>query len=425
MTAAGALAGIRVLDLSRVLAGPSVTQMLADFGAEVIKVERPVQGDESRFQGVLPTPREGLNRIDSSGFTAVNRGKKSIAIDMASPDGQELVRDLARTSDIVVENFKTGGLRRYGLDYESLRTVNPKLVYCSITGFGQTGPNSKLPGYDLIFQAMTGVIASISNSSGDGKPQRVGFPVSDITAGMTATIAVLAALFHVKAGGGEGQHIDVSLFDAQLAAMTVTAAGYLIANEVPELTGCDSNVAAPYQAFDCADGRLVVTVNNEGQFAGMCRALGFPEVANDPRYASNAQRMQNRDTLIPLLSDAMKKLPVQVCMETFSAHGVPCGQINDVGQALESEQARRREMTRVIEHPVKGGTRVVSNPIKFSGTPVQYTLAPPLLAEHTDEILTTILELAPERIEALAASGVIGLPSPTIRTSEEVHQEES
>lgn len=423
MTPTAALAGIRVLDLSRVLAGPSLTQMLADFGAEVIKVERPVEGDESRYQGVRPIPRDGFNMEDSSGFTAVNRGKKSIAIDMASAYGQELVRDLARNCDIVVENFKTGGLKRYGLDYESLHAVNPKLVYCSITGFGQTGPNSKLPGYDLIFQAMTGVIASLANSSGDGEPQRVGFPVSDITAGMTATIAVLAALFHVKAGGGDGQHIDVSLFDAQLAAMTVTSSSYLLANEIPKLMGCDSNVSSPYQSFECADARLVVTVNNEGQFTGMCRALGFPEVAKDPRYATNAQRMQNRDTLIPLLSEAMKKLPVQTCMDRFSAHGVPCGQINDIGEALESEQARHREMTRVIDHPVKGGTRVVSNPIKFSGTPVQYKLAPPLLAEHTTEILTELLKLEPSRIEELAAAGVIGLPKTMTPIPDETYQE--
>jgi len=408
MATKAALAGVRVLDLSRVLAGPSVTQMLADFGAEVIKVERPVLGDESRRQGVRPIPRDGSNAEDNSGFTAVNRGKKSIAIDLASSEGQELVRELARKCDIVVENFKTGGLKRYGLDFESLHAINPKLVYCSITGFGQTGPNRTLPGYDLIFQAMTGVIASVGNAA--GRPQRVGYPVSDITAGMTATIAVLAALFHVKAGGGEGQHIDVSLFDSQLAAMTVTAANYLLADEIPQLVGCDSNVSTPYQAFECADGQLVVTVNNEGQFAGMCRALGFPEVADDPRYASNALRMENRDTLIPLLSEAMKKLPVRECMNRFAVHGVPCGRIADIGEALESEQARAREMVRVIDHPVKGGTRIVSNPIKFSGTPVQYDLAPPMLAEHTTEVLTDLLDLDAQRIQELAEAGVVGLP---------------
>ncbi|MEF7616742.1 CaiB/BaiF CoA-transferase family protein [Aquincola sp. MAHUQ-54] len=410
-TAPGALAGVRVLDLSRVLAGPSVTQMLADFGADVIKVERPGVGDESRTQGSRPADRPGANTQDTSGFSAVNRNKRSIALDLASPQGQDIVRRLAAQCDIVVENFKTGDLKRYGLDYASLSAVNPGLVYCSITGFGQTGPYAHLPGYDLIFQAMSGLMAATGGPEDQpgGGPQRVGYPISDATAGLYATIGILAALHHRVANGGQGQHIDLALLDAQVAAMTLVPTNYLVAGQLPKRVGISSQMSCPYQAFDCEGGQIVVAVNNSKQFNGLCEVLGHPELADDPRFATNALRVANRSALLPTLEAAMRRLPVADARRRLSDAGVPCGPLNHIGQVFDDEQVRHRGLQQQVVHPVKGVTPIVANPLKFSATPVSYRLAPPLLGEHTAEVLHEMLGLDDAALARLAEAGVIGM----------------
>jgi crotonobetainyl-CoA:carnitine CoA-transferase CaiB-like acyl-CoA transferase len=405
----GALHGVRVLDLSRVLAGPSVTQMLADFGADVIKVERPGAGDESRTQGVRPLARPGENAEDSSGFSAVNRGKRSIAVDLASPEGQALIRALVPRCDILVENFKTGDLARYGLDYASLSALNPGLVYCSITGFGQTGPYARLPGYDLIFQAMSGLMAATGGPQDQpgGGPQRVGFPISDATAGLYATVGILAALHHRVAHGGRGQHIDLALLDAQIAAMTLVPAGYLVADQVPRRVGLSSELSCPYGAFECSDGQIVIAVNNSRQFEAFCATLGFPELAGDARFATNALRIANKDALLPALSQALRQRPVAEWRKRLTDAGVPCGPLNDVRQVFEDPQVRHRGMQQEVPHPVKGLTRIVANPLKMSATPIEYRLGPPRLGEHTEEVLRELLSMESSELERLAAGGVI------------------
>jgi crotonobetainyl-CoA:carnitine CoA-transferase CaiB-like acyl-CoA transferase len=405
----GALGGLRVLDLSRVLAGPSVTQMLADFGADVIKVERPGAGDESRTQGVRPLEREGENGEDTSGFSAVNRGKRSIAVDLASAEGQALIRRLVPHCDVLVENFKTGDLARYGLDYASLAQINRGLVYCSITGFGQTGPYAKLPGYDLIFQAMSGVMAGTGGPQDQpgGGPQRVGFPISDATAGLYATVGILAALHHKVAHGGRGQQIDLALLDAQIAAMTLVPAGYLVAGQIPKRVGISSQLSCPYGGFDCSDGQIILAVNNERQFEALCAALGLPELAGDPRFASNATRVANRETLLPVLAQALRTRTVAEWRHCLTAAGVPCGPLNDIRQVFEDPQVRHRGMQQQVMHPEKGITRVVANPLKLSATPVEYRLGPPRVGEHTAEVLAELLALNAEEIARLAGAGVI------------------
>jgi crotonobetainyl-CoA:carnitine CoA-transferase CaiB-like acyl-CoA transferase len=408
---AGALQGVRVLDLSRVLAGPSVTQMLADFGADVIKVERPGVGDESRTQGVGPLTRAGENTEDSSGFSAVNRGKRSIAVDLASAQGQDLIRALVPRCDILVENFKTGDLARYGLDYASLSELNPGLIYCSITGFGQTGPYARLPGYDLIFQAMSGLMAATGGPQDQpgGGPQRVGFPISDATAGLYATVGILAALHHKVARGGQGQHIDLALLDAQIAAMTLVPAGYLVADQVPRRVGLSSELSCPYGALDCSDGQIVIAVNNSRQFEGLCATLDLPELAGDARFVTNARRLANKDALLPALSQAMRQRPVADWRKRLTDAGVPCGPLNDIRQAFDDPQVLHRGMQQQVAHPAKGVTRVVANPLKMSATPVEYRLGPPRLGEHTEEVLRELLSMQASDLERLTASGAIAI----------------
>jgi crotonobetainyl-CoA:carnitine CoA-transferase CaiB-like acyl-CoA transferase len=406
----GALSGVRVLDLSRVLAGPSVTQMLADFGADVIKVERPGVGDEARTQGARPKPRTGANIEDTSGFSAVNRGKRSIELDLASAGGQNIARRLAAESDILVENFKTGDLQRYGLDYAFLAERCPRLVYCSITGFGQTGPYRLLPGYDLIFQAMSGLMSATGGPEDQpgGSPQRVGYPISDATAGLYATIGILAALRHRDTPGGRGQHIDLALLDAQIAAMTLVPTNYLIADQLPRRLGIASQMSCPYQAFDCADGQIIIAVNNSRQFSQLCTVLGLDALAGDERYASNASRVAHRDTLVPALASPLAAARVADIRARLTAAGVPCGPLNDLQQVFEDEQVIHRGLRQEVHHPVKGITPIVANPLKFSETPVAYRRAPPQLGEHTAEVLREVLGIEAAELAALRASHVIG-----------------
>ena len=412
MTAVGTglLANIRVLDLSRILSGPWATQLLGDLGADVIKVERPGSGDDVREQGARLKDSAGQDTDERSTFLSANRAKRSITIDMAQPEGQALIRRLAALSDVVVENFKSGDLARYGLDYAALSAVNPRLVYCSITGFGQTGPYAQMPGYDLIFQAMGGVMSltGVPDGQPGAGPQRAGFPVSDLTAGFYATIGVLAALHHRDTVSGKGQHIDLSLLDAQVAAVSPMAMSYLVAGQLPVRSGLSSQLTAPYGDFDCADGKILVAVANNKQFAALCRVTGQPGLAADPRFASTPQRVANRAELQRLIGEVLKTQPIAHWMPLLREAVVPSGPIHDFRQVFDDPQIRHRGLVKTLAHPLSGTLAVVGNPLNFSDTPITYDRPPPLLGEHTVELLRDLLGLDEAEIDGLAQRGVIG-----------------
>lgn len=399
------LHGIRVLDLSRVFSGPFATQMLADLGADVIKVERPGMGDEARYQGSPLRDADGRPLDWTSSFLAMNRGKRSIAIDVANPEGQALVRGLARQSDVFIENFKAGDLARHGLDYASLRAVNPRLVYCSITGFGQDGPRARQPGYDLVFQAMSGIMSMTGEP--DGPPQRVGYSVSDITAAYHAVIGILSALHARQAGLCEGQHIDIALLDCQLAAASHVAMGYLLSGSQPARIGTRSHFMVPYQAFDCADQPLVVMCGNDDQFRRLAAALGLPGLADDARYAANLQRMRHQDTLVPLLEDVLRARPRAHWLEALDRAGVPCAPIQDFQQAFDDPQVRHRQVVTHLPFAPTGTLPMVANPVRLSETPVEYRRPPPALGEHTEEICAQLLQVPVERLRALREQGIL------------------
>ena len=405
----GLLSKIRVLDLSRVLSGPWATQMLADFGADVIKVERPGIGDDVRQQGARLKDRAGGETQERSTFLALNRGKRSIAIDMAKPSGQRLIRRLAACADVVVENFKAGDLARYGLDHASLARVNPKLVYCSISGFGQSGPYSAMPGYDLIFQSMSGVMSLTGIPDGEpgAGPQRAGYPVSDTTAGFYATIGILAALHHRDTVSGVGQYIDLALLDAQVAATSSMAMSYLVAGQLPQRVGIRSQLTCPYQDFACADGPMMIAVGNDSQFASLARVLGHPEWPADPRFATTPERVANREALVPAIADILRQQPLAHWLPLLREANVPSGPINDFRQVFDDPQIRHREMVREIEHPLSGSLSVVANPLNFSATPVEYKRPPPLLGQHTHEVLRELLAVGDTELAELGAEGAI------------------
>lgn len=406
----GLLSNIRVLDLSRVLSGPWATQMLADFGADVIKVERPGIGDDVRQQGSRLKDLDGNDTDERSTFLALNRGKRSVTIDMATAGGQALIRRLAAASDVVVENFKSGDLARYGLDHASLARVNPKLVYCSITGFGQSGPYSHLPGYDLIFQSMSGVMSltGVPDGQPGAGPQRAGYPVSDTTAGFYATIGILAALHHRDTVSGVGQYIDLSLLDAQVAAMSSMAMSYLVAGVLPQRAGIRSQLTCPYQDFECADGLVMIAVGNDKQFEQLCKVLDRTDLPADPRFATTPQRVAHREILVPQIAAILREKTIGHWMPLLRAANVPAGPINDFRQVFDDPQIRHREVVREIVHPLSGSLSVVANPLKFSSTPIEYKRPPPLLGEHTSEVLRELLALDEAAIAQLAADGVIG-----------------
>ncbi len=406
----GLLSNIRVLDLSRILSGPWATQLLGDLGADVIKVERPGSGDDVREQGARLKDSAGQDTDERSTFLSANRAKRSITVDMAQPEGQALIRRLAALSDVVVENFKSGDLARYGLDYAALSAVNPRLVYCSITGFGQTGPYAQMPGYDLIFQAMGGVMSltGVPDGQPGAGPQRAGFPVSDLTAGFYATIGVLAALHHRDAVSGKGQHIDLSLLDAQVAAVSPMAMSYLVAGQLPVRSGLSSQLTAPYGDFDCADGKILVAVANNKQFAALCRVIGQPGLAADPRFASTPQRVANRAELQRLIGEVLKTQPIAHWMPLLREAVVPSGPIHDFRQVFDDPQIRHRGLVKTLAHPLSGTLAVVGNPLNFSDTPITYDRPPPLLGEHTVELLRDLLGLDEAEIDGLAQRGVIG-----------------
>jgi crotonobetainyl-CoA:carnitine CoA-transferase CaiB-like acyl-CoA transferase len=397
---AGALKGIKVLDLSRVLAGPWAGQMLADLGADVIKVERPGAGDDTRAWGPpWLKDAEGRDTRDAAYFFCANRNKRSVAIDIATPDGQALVRRLAAEADVLLENFKVGGLRQYGLDYESLKSVNPRLIYCSITGFGQDGPYAQRPGYDFLIQGMGGLMSVTGPAEvprepvaageplpeGQG-PQKVGVALVDIMTGLYASIGVLAALQHRHATG-EGQHIDLALLDVQVAALANQTANHLIGGLVPKRMGNAHPNIVPYQDFPTADGDMIVAVGNDAQFARLAESAGHAEWASDDRFATNAARVANRAVLIPLLRQATVLRTTREWIERLEAAGVPCGPINRLDEVFADPQVVARGLRVDLPHPVAGTVPGVANPIRLSASPVAYRTAPPLLGQHTDEVL--------------------------------------
>ena len=400
---------LRVLDMSRVFSGPWVGQMFADFGADVIKVERPVHGDDTRHQGFRMRDAAGEATTETSSFVAMNRGKRSITIDLAQPAGQDLVRKLAAKCDVLIENFKAGDLDRYGLGYKAMREINPRLVYCSISGFGQTGPYSSRPGYDPIFQSMSGLMAMTGAPDGEpgAGPQKVGYAVSDLTAGFYATAATLAALHHRDTVSGVGQHIDIALLDAQIGAISHMAQNWFASGRQPPRLGTSSEITCPYQAFSCSDGDLMVAVGNDGQFRKFAAAIGRPELATDERFLTNPQRAAHRGELIPLIAAQLTPRTVRHWIDVLEASGIPCGPINDFAQAFSNPQVVHREMRRVIAHSAIGEMPFVANPVKFSETPIQYRRAPPLLGEHTDEILGEVLGLDACEIAALRETRTI------------------
>jgi crotonobetainyl-CoA:carnitine CoA-transferase CaiB-like acyl-CoA transferase len=405
-----ALEGIRVLDLSRVLAGPWCSQNLADLGADVIKVERPGVGDDTRGWGPpFLKDRGGADTADSAYYLAANRGKRSIEVDISTGAGRDVIRGLAAVSDVVLENYKVGALAKYGLDYASLSALNPKLVYCSITGFGQTGPWSHRAGYDFIIQGIGGLM-SVTGERDDqpgGGPQKVGVAVADLFTGMYATQAILAALFH-RERTGEGQHLDLALLDVQVAMTANMSSNYLQSGVPPKRWGNAHPNLVPYQTFRASDGWIIVAVGNDGQFRRFVELGGRAELADEPRFARVQDRIRNRDALIPLLADMIAARTQQQWIDGMEAAGVPCGPINDLGQVFENPQVQARGMRIDIERGDAGPVKLVANPVKASLTPPAYRLPPPRLGEHTEAVLSGVLGWDAARIAAARAAGAIG-----------------
>ena len=395
---AGPLTHIKVLDLSRVLAGPWCGQLLADLGAEVTKIERPAGadgsggGDDTRTWGP-PYLKDGAGRDTSEAayFLSANRGKQSVTLDISKPEGQEVIRRLAQRSDVVLENYKTGQLKKYGLDYASLSAKNPGLIYCSVTGFGQTGPYAHRAGYDYIIQGMGGLM-SITGERDDlpgGGPQKVGVAVADLMTGMYAGVAVLAALAG-RNRTGLGQYIDMALLDVQVAMLANMNMNYLTSGDSPQRAGNAHQNLVPYQVFECADGHVIIGTGNDSQYTRFCEAGDRPELATDPRFSSNPQRVRNRALLIPLLAAMVKQKTRETWIGELEARGVPCGPINSVAEAFANPQVVARGMRIDLPHPVAGTIPMVRNPILFSGTPLEYAAPPPMLGQHTEPVLRSL-----------------------------------
>lgn len=408
------LDGIRILDLSRVLAGPWCTQTLADLGADVIKIERPGTGDDTRTWGPPFLKDEaGKDSAEAAYYLGANRNKRSVTCDIARPEGQTLIRDLVVHCDVFVENFKVGDMARYGLDYASLKALNPRLVYCSVTGFGQTGPYRERAGYDYAIQGMGGLM-SITGERDDlgGGPQKVGVAVADLFTGMYATVAILAALRHAERTG-EGQHVDAALLDTQVAMLANLGANYLVSGKVPGRSGNAHQNIVPYQVFEVAptaDGQkdhLILAVGNDSQYAKFCTVAGHPELAADPRYVRNQDRVRNRAELVPVLERIMKTRSKADWLAALEAAKVPCGAINSIAEVFDDPQVRERGMVTTWQHPVNPGLHLVSSPIKLSATPVRTDRPPPLLGEQTEDVLRTVLGYSEARIHALKEGEVI------------------
>jgi formyl-CoA transferase len=395
------LEGIKVLDLSRVLAGPWCTQLLADLGADVIKIERPGTGDDTRHWGP-PWYREGDERV-AAYFLSCNRGKKSAAIDFARPEGAALVRELAGQADVVIENFKVGALAKFGLDAASFRSANPRLVYASITGFGQDGPYAERAGYDFIIQAMGGMmsVTGLPDDEPGGGPMRAGVAIADLFTGMYCCVAILAALYR-RTTSGEGAHIDMALFDAQIAVMANQASNALISGEDPPRQGNTHPNIVPYQPFDAADQPIIVAVGNDRQFARLAEICGHPEWASDERFASNAARVANRGAIVGMISAVIAARPAAEWLQQLEGAGIPAGPINRISQALADVQAQHRKMVRTI-----AGTPLVGSPVRMDGARADNDLPPPALGEHTDAVLAS-LGVGSNEAARLRAKGVVG-----------------
>ncbi|WP_027897558.1 CaiB/BaiF CoA transferase family protein [Zestomonas thermotolerans] len=405
----GALSHIRVLDLSRILAGPWAGQILADLGAEVIKVERPGTGDDTRGWGPpFLKDREGRDTNEAAYYHAANRNKQSVTLDFTQAEGQRLVRELAARSDILIENFKVGGLAAYGLDYASLKEVNPRLIYCSITGFGQTGPYAKRAGYDFMIQGLGGLMSLTGHPDGEpgGGPMKVGVALTDILTGLYSTVAILAALAH-RERTGEGQHIDMALLDVQVACLANQAMNYLTTGVPPKRLGNSHPNIVPYQDFPTADGNMILAVGNDGQFRKFCEVAGIPALADDPRFVTNAARVANRAELIPLLRQATVFKSTAEWIRLLEAAGVPCGPINDLAQVFADPQVQARGLRLELPHPQVGVVPSVASPLRLSASPVEYRHAAPRLGEHTEAVLGGLLGLDAARIAELRAARVV------------------
>lgn len=393
------LTGMRVLDLSRVLAGPWCTMTLADLGAEVIKVENPAGGDDTRHWG---PPYVGG---EAAYFLCANRNKKSIAIDMSKPQGQDLIRRLAAQSDILVENYKLGGLEKFGLDYDSITRINPAIIYCSISGYGRSSPIGGRAGYDYVIQAEGGLMAVTGEV--DGEPMKAGVAVADLFTGMAAAQAVLGAIV-ARSRDGVGQHIDMALFDCQLAMMANVGSAFLTSGNEPRRYGNGHPAVVPYQVFDSSDGRVVIAVGNDRQFAGLCQLFDRADIAEDERFARNSARVANREALLAIMKPLISEHPTGWWLENLRAAGIPCGEVRAVGAALTSPEALARDMVVKVEHPTAGTVPLVASPLKLSGTPVATPVAPPLLGEQGEMVLRDILSMDGDAISALRSAGIVG-----------------
>lgn len=404
---AGPLTGIRVLDLSRILAGPWAGQCLADLGAEVIKVERPGVGDDTRTWG--PPFFTDSEEPMSAYFMCANRGKRSITIDITKPEGQALIKRLAEQSDILLENYKVGGLKKYGLDYEGLKAVNPGLIYCSITGFGQTGPYRDRPGYDLLIQALGGLmsITGEADANPGGGPQRAGVAVTDLFTGLYSTVAILGALHH-RERTGEGQHIDMSLLDTQVAVLANQGSNFLVSGTAPKRQGNSHPTIVPYQSFKTKDGFMILAVGNDGQFNRFCEAAGMPALASDERYATNPKRVENRDTLVPIVASLIEGRTTDEWVGILEKSNVPGGPINSIDRVFDDAQVQARGMAMAL--PSSDGTLMpsVASPIRYSETTIAYKSASPALGADTDDVLRRVLGLDDAALEIVRASKVLG-----------------
>lgn len=408
MSVTAPLAGIKVLDMSRVLAGPWAGQMLADLGADVIKVERPGTGDDTRLWGPPYMPSkvavETAEAHEAAYFQSANRGKRSLCVDMSEPQGQELIKRLASQADVLIENFKVGGLAKYGLDFDALNLLNPRLIYCSITGFGQTGPYKDRAGYDFMIQAMGGLMSITGNE--DGEPMKVGVAVADIMTGLYASNAIQAALIY-QLRTGQGQHIDIALLDVQVASLANQAMNYLATGNNPKRLGNAHPNIVPYQAFASADGHIILAVGNDGQFERFCQVAGVKELASQAEYANNALRVLNRHTLVPLVAQLLAQQTTHWWLTSLNSVGVPCGPICTIDQVFDNPQVQAREMKITLDHAHLGQVESVANPIKLSVTPLQYCQPPPMLGEHTQAVLKDWLAMGEPEYSGLLNAGVI------------------
>ena len=402
----GPLQGIRVLDLSRILAGPWASQMLADLGAEVIKIERPGSGDDTRGWGPPYMPDESGNATgESAYFHSANRGKHSVCIDIAQTRGQALIRELAAQCDVFIENFKVGGLKKYGLDYASLQAINPKLVYCSITGFGQDGPYAQRAGYDFMIQAMGGMMSVTGEA--DGQPLKIGVALADVSTGLYAVNAIQAALIH-QLKSGQGQYIDMALLDVQVATLANQAMNYLASGTNPQRYGNAHPNIVPYQAFQTSDGFIILAVGNDAQFERFCELAGKPGLAADERFQKNSARVRHRDSLVPVVSEIMRSKSSADWLQQLNQRGIPCGPINNLDQVFADPQVRHRGLQLDLAHPSAGRVASVANPIKFSKTPIEYKQPPPVLGQHTDAVLGRLLNLDADDLAELREAAIIG-----------------